>query len=75
MVIIENANFVEAVKQNPLSQRKLVVMANSTEATLKKILDGQTDLQLGSIDSLASYLGFDVQVSFIKRSESLELTK
>lgn len=67
MIKIKNKNFVEAVKNHPLSKDKLVAFADSSQGTLDKIMSGNTTLQLSAVHRLAEYLGFDVVVSFEKK--------
>lgn len=69
MITIDNENFVEAVASHPESKLKIAVKADSSINTLEKLINGDTDLQLSSVEKLADYVGFDVQVQFVKRPE------
>lgn len=67
MVIIRNKNFIKAVKASDQSNEKIAAFADSSRTTLEKMIRGQADMQLSKMDSIADYLGFDVEVRFLKR--------
>jgi hypothetical protein len=67
MVKIENKNFVKAVEEHPESKLRIAVLADSSRTTLDKVMNGEPDLLLSSVEKLADFLGFNVEVRFVKK--------
>lgn len=74
MVTIKNEKLVKAVNGFDGSKTKLAVHSDVSEPTLKKVLDGDTDVNLSSIGKLATFLGFDVVVSFKPQDAAEEVS-
>lgn len=67
MVTINNEPIIQAVEQHEQPKFKIAVFADSNLPSLEKTLRGDIDVTLTSLDKLAGYLGFDVEVNFIPR--------
>ena len=72
MIRFNNQNLKKAVENHPDSQVKIAVLSGSSETTLKRVLKGETDLNLSSLDKLAGYVGLDVEIRFVKRAIQAE---
>lgn len=75
LIRFDNTKFQEAVKNSTFSKRKIAALTGGSELTIKKILEGQTTLHLPKLDRLADFLGLDVQITFIPRSNGTTTAK
>lgn len=64
---IQNTNLLNAIKRNEDTPTTISFKAGSSPAVLRKIMSGQSDLFLTKIEAIADYLGFDVEVRFVKK--------
>lgn len=71
-VIIQNKAFNRALQETKKTRHEtdvaVVARAGSSLNTLKKMKRGDEDLSLNAIDRLASALGLDTEVRFVKRA-------
>lgn len=68
MIVFDNTHLIEAVERHEKSKAKIAALAESSAVTLDKVLKGNTDLHLQSIERLADFLGFDVRLSLVAKS-------
>lgn len=68
MINFKTEPIVKAVTEHPEAKYRIAVLAGMTTTTMDKILASDIELTLISIDKLADYLGFDVEVSFKKKA-------
>jgi len=68
MIVFDNKDLIEAVGEHEKSKAKIAALAETSAVTLDKVLKGNTDIHLQSIERLADFLGFDVKVSLVARS-------
>lgn len=66
---INKDNLAAAVETHPQSKSKIAAFADTTVPTLDKLLAGDTDFYTSSIEKIADYLGFDVEINFRKREQ------
>ena len=71
MISFKNKNFVSAVDKRGDKTRSAILAGSSTRV-LDKVLAGEKDLTLASIDRLAEYYGFDVQIVFVAKASKAE---
>jgi hypothetical protein len=67
MVRFENDEFAEVVEKNEFSEAKLAILADMSPTSFKKILNGDTDLRLCTLDKCAGFMGFDVEVRLVRK--------
>lgn len=67
MIFFDNTKLVKALENQTHSRRKIAAIVESSEITLKKIIEGSDNLRLSSLTPVADYLGLDVQITFIPR--------
>ena len=70
MIRFDNKKIREAVDSHEDGKTRLAYLCGVAPPTLNKMLDGSGDLTLASVDQVASYLGLDVEVRFIKAKEA-----
>ncbi len=70
MIRFDNKKIREAVEAHEGGKTKLAYLIDVSPPTLNKLLDGSNDLTLASVDQVASYLGFDTEVRFVKAKEA-----
>lgn len=67
MVNFQNEPINRAVEQSQYSKEKLAVLAEVATPTLEKVMNGEANLMLDSVERIADYLGYDVVISFKKK--------
>ena len=68
MVTFQNEPIKKAVEQSQYSKAKVAVLAEVAEPTLDKVINGDSQIMLDSIERIADYLGFEVVISFKKKA-------
>jgi hypothetical protein len=70
MITINNQPILDAVEKHEDPKTKIAFKADSNPVTLDKLLIGDPDISLSSIDKLAGFLGFDAEVRFVRRKKA-----
>lgn len=59
----------KAIAQSPYTKAQVAILAGVAELTLDKVLSGEANLMIDSIDRIADYLGLEVVISFKKKAQ------
>ncbi|HEY8560456.1 MAG TPA: hypothetical protein VIL74_08770 [Pyrinomonadaceae bacterium] len=71
MIRFENENFIAAVENHPEPKSKIALKADSNIRTLKKVLSGDDRVEVGSVARLANYVGLELVVAFVPKTEAV----
>lgn len=68
MIKFDNNLFIKKFGEKQERKIKVAVNADSSVDTLEKVIAGNTDVTLKSLDKLGEYLGLDIAVQFIDKT-------
>ena len=76
MITFDNKTIQEAVDAHEAGGKtRLAYLCGVSPPTINKMLAGEEDLTLSSIDQVASFLGFDVEIRFVKQARATNGTE
>lgn len=71
MITINNTALKAAIKKHSSKPTPLAFQAGSSPTVMDKLLNDETDFTIKSAHKIAEYLGFDVVVEFVPRTNDL----
>lgn len=74
MVTINNDALKEAVRQHEQPESNIGILAGSSPATLRSALEGDSTMNLSTLNKLAEFLGLEIQVTWKKVKKPAEVS-